>query len=196
LLGKSTLEARVKSNTSSLEGDLNIVAPTTKPHRAHQEWSGIINALVLPLDEADAKRNGVKAPGVVKLQGVVHKPQGSLVGGASSDIVADQVPQQRGGTSEETGKTTGVALRYIDAVFATILEVNQRARAAKFCNLCAPGCPGLCGLVDGSGLRVTDAHLVGQISRPPRSGVEGITHRGGSVIIIGTPHPPNVRLRL
>jgi hypothetical protein len=67
LLGESTLEARVQANTSALEGDFNIVAPTTKPHRAHQERPGVIDALVLPLDEADAKRNSVKAPGVVKL---------------------------------------------------------------------------------------------------------------------------------
>jgi len=133
---------------------------------------------------------------VAKLKGVVHKPQGGFVGRASGDIVADQVPEQRRRTGKESGQTTGVAAGDVDAVLAAVLEVNQGALAAEFCDFPAPGFPGLSCLVNRRRLRVPHAHVVGQISRPPRGGVEGRSHRGGSVIIVGTPHPPNLRLRL
>jgi hypothetical protein len=50
LLGKSVLKPWVQANASALEGDFNILAPATQSHRAHQEWTCVINTVVFPLD--------------------------------------------------------------------------------------------------------------------------------------------------
>jgi hypothetical protein len=53
----------------------------------------------------------------------------------------------------------------------------------------------LCRLVHGGGPGVIDANLVRQITRPPRGGIEIFPKVRGGIIIIGTPHSPNVGRR-
>ena len=83
----------------------------------------------------------------------------------------------------------------IYSVFAPVLEVNQGACATERGQTFPPARPRLCRLVHGGGPGVIDADLVRQITRPPRGGIEIFHKVRGGIIIIGTPHSPNVGRR-
>ena len=172
LLGKSPLNTWVEANSGAPESEFKVFTPSSQAHRAHQQGTGVIHSVVFPLHQTNTQSQGVQATVVHQLGGVIDQPRSSLVGGFTGNVIPNEVSQQGGRTSEEPGQATGVSPGNINTVFAAVLEVNQRAFPAQALQLLPPAIPGFGRLVHRRRLRVADAHLVRQITRPPRRGVK------------------------
>ena len=94
-----------------------------------------------PRDEADAEGDGVDAAHARQLNPCVGDAFGRHACTLEGNVVAHEVAQQRGAAGNESREATGVACAELNATTWIVVEVQQRAGAARALEFVPPLLP-------------------------------------------------------
>lgn len=108
---------------AELELEVGVVAP--QPERAQEHGRGELLGADPPRGEADGEAHGVDAARGAQLDVLRRDPLGGEAGAAQSDLIAEQVRQQRRAAGDELWQAPGVCHRDLDERFRALAVLQE-----------------------------------------------------------------------
>ncbi len=153
--GESGVEERLAAQPK-----LEVVPVAADGERPQEDRRAMVDALELPLGDADPELNRVDAAHRRELERLRGDRVRRLFRRAQCEVVADEARQQRRLAGDELGESTRVRGAQLDARRRAVDEVQERARAADAGELGPPSVPGRLGDVHGPEARISEAERV------------------------------------
>ena len=207
LLGKRHEAARVEHDTElglqgrrerrveegrAAQAQLEVGAVTADREGAKKDRRPVVDAVELPLCDADSEVHGVDAAHRREFEGLRGDRACGMLRRTQREIVADEAREQRRLAGDELGEASGVRRAELDTRRRAVDEVEKRIRAAGPGELCPPSVPCRLGHVHGREAGVPEAERMRR--RDLRLGACGVGRelhwvaQEVVVMIAGPPH--------